>query len=145
MSNSKVVWAFLGFVLIVVTAASQNQPQPQIKHVPIQATSASSGVEMFKTYCAACHGISGKGDGPAAPALKVPPADLTVLARNNGGKYPELKVSSVIRGQATLPAHGSREMPVWGTLFRSMSQGHEGEVQQRVANLTKYVETLQEK
>jgi hypothetical protein len=36
-------------------------------------------------------------------------------------------------------------MPIWGRLFWSMSKGHEGEVQQRVANLNKYIESLQKK
>ena len=96
-------------------------------------------------YCAVCHGTDGKGGGPAASALKVPPTDLTVLSKNNGGKYPALKVSASIRGESATPAHGSKEMPVWGTLFWSMSQGHEGEVQERVTNLTHYIETLQVK
>jgi mono/diheme cytochrome c family protein len=100
---------------------------------------------MYTAYCAVCHGIDGKGGGPAASALKVPPTDLTLLSKNNGGKYPALKVSSSIRNESDLPAHGSKEMPVWGTLFWGMSSGHEGKVQQRVANLSKYIESLQAK
>ncbi len=56
-----------------------------------------------------------------------------------------MKVTSILRGTSDLPAHGSKEMPVWGPLFRSISGGHEGEVQQRAANLTDYIETLQAK
>jgi mono/diheme cytochrome c family protein len=111
----------------------------------MKATSAASGQEMFVSYCAACHGKDGKGDGPAADALKVPPADLTVLAKNNGGKYPALKVMSTLHGEVDLRAHGSKDMPVWGKLFLGMSGGHEAEVQQRVSNLTKYIESLQAK
>jgi mono/diheme cytochrome c family protein len=116
-----------------------------IKHVPIRMTSAASAQEMYANYCAVCHGTSGKGDGPAAAALKTPPPDLTVLAQKNGGKYPGMHVSSVIRGDADLPAHGSKDMPVWGPLFRTLSQGHEAEVQQRVTNLNAYIESLQQK
>jgi mono/diheme cytochrome c family protein len=100
---------------------------------------------MFAAYCAACHGKDAKGDGPAADALKTPPANLTTLAQQNGGKFPALKVMSILRGQAKLAAHGSQEMPVWGPVFWRMSQGHASEVQQRVANLTKYLESLQVK
>jgi mono/diheme cytochrome c family protein len=101
---------------------------------------------MYTSYCAVCHGTDGKGGGPAASALKTPPADLTMLSKNNGGKYPALKVTSTIRGgPSNLPAHGSKEMPVWGPLFWGMSNGHEAEVQQRVTNLTHYIETLQAK
>ena len=100
---------------------------------------------MYKTYCAVCHGTDGTGNGPAAEALKIPPTDLTALAVKNGGKYPALKVAAIIRGEQVLAAHGTKEMPIWGNLFWSMSGGHEAEVQQRVANLNKYLESLQKK
>ena len=98
---------------------------------------------MFTSYCAACHGAEGKGNGPAAEALKTPPSDLTALSKNNGGKYPALKVTSAIRGDVAVGAHGSKEMPVWGNLFRTISGGHETEVDQRVANLVSYIKSLQ--
>jgi mono/diheme cytochrome c family protein len=116
-----------------------------VKHVPIKPTNAASGQEMFTSYCAVCHGPDAKGNGPAASALKVPPPDLTTLAQKNGGKYPSMHVSSVIRGEADLPAHGSKDMPIWGQLFLRMSQGHEADVQQRVANLNQYIESIQAK
>jgi mono/diheme cytochrome c family protein len=140
--------AFAALILLTCVAAAQDQTQDQgkvIKHVTVKNTSAASGKEMYTSYCAVCHGIDGKGDGPAASALKAPPTDLTTLSMNNGGKFPSLKISAAIRGDANVPAHGSKDMPVWGSLFREMSQGHEGEVQQRVANLTKYIESLQAK
>ena len=102
--------------LFVVFALLANA-QPAVKKVPITATSPASGQEMFKTYCAACHGLEGKGNGPAAPALKKQPANLTELTQRNGGKFPELKVSGTIRGDVDMPAHGSRDMPIWGSLF----------------------------
>lgn len=132
-------------IALAMLASAQEQPKKEIKHVPIKATSAASGEEMYKTYCAVCHGTDGKGNGPAASALKVPPSDLTALAAKSGGKYPALKVSSVIRGEEAMPAHGSKDMPIWGKLFWSMSSGHESEVQQRVTNLNKYIESLQKK
>lgn len=75
----------------------------------------------------------------------MPAPDLTSLAGKNGGKYPAIKVSAIIRGEEVLAAHGSKDMPIWGHLFRSISGGHESEVQQRVANLNKYIESLQKK
>jgi len=125
--------------------AQQTQSSTQIKHVPIKPTSAASGAEMYTNYCAVCHGKDGRGDGPAASALKVSPTDLTTLTQKNGGKYPGLHVSSVIRGEINTPAHGSKDMPVWGPLFWRMSQGHDAEVQQRIANLNQYIESLQAK
>jgi cytochrome c len=128
--------------------AAQDKAQDSekaIKHVPIKATSPVSGKEMYTNYCAVCHGTDGLGGGPAASALKVRPTDLTLLSKNNGGKYPAMKVTAAIQGEAALPAHGSKEMPVWGALFFDMSGGHQSEVQQRVTNLTRYIETLQAK
>jgi len=149
MTIKKLILMFVGFIVCAAMAAAQDKTQDQsekaIKHVPIKATSPVSGKEMYMTYCAVCHGTDGKGGGPAASALKVPPTDLTLLSKNNGGKYPTMKVTSSIHGESALPAHGSKEMPVWGTLFWKMSGGHEGEVQQRVVNLTQYIETLQAK
>ena len=144
MSARHTMWIAVVFIAVAMLAVAQ-ESQKTIKHVPIKPTSAASGQEMFTTYCAVCHGKDGKGNGPAAEALKVPPPDLTVLAKKDGGKYPAMRVSSIIRGEAALPAHGSKEMPVWGSLFWHMSQGHESEVQQRVANLNQYIEGLQVK
>ncbi|MGA8149873.1 MAG: c-type cytochrome [Terriglobales bacterium] len=129
-------------VCLAVFGASQ---QREIRHVPVKPTSPASGTEMYTTYCAVCHGVDGKGNGPAAEALKVPPPDLTKLARKNGGKYPSDHVTSAIQGDLHLPAHGSKEMPVWSDLFWGMSQGHSSEVQLRVTNLNKYIESLQAK
>jgi len=140
----------LAVILVVISAfaVAQDAPAqtaPTVKHVPITNAPSNSGKEMFNSYCAVCHGKDGKGDGPAASAMKTSPTDLTALAKKEGGKYPAAHVAAVIRGQATLASHGSQDMPVWGQLFSSISQGHEAQVQQRTANLVKYVETLQAK
>ena len=130
-------------VLSVAFACVVANAQPVVKKTEVSQTSPASGKEMFSTYCAVCHGKAGKGDGPAATALKKNPANLTELSARNGGKFPELKVFNTIRGDVETPAHGSKDMPIWGSLFSSLSRGNEGEVQMRVANLTKFVEGLQ--
>lgn len=135
-------WA-VAVLLFGLVAGAQDPPKPEIRHVPIRHTAAYSGEDMYKNYCAVCHGGSLKGDGPAAPALKTTPADLTALAQRNEGKYPSAKVANAIRGDMTMPAHGNREMPVWGPLFSSMAAGHAAEVQQRIANLNRYIESKQ--
>jgi len=149
MSIKNIIVVVTSLFVFTCTVAAQETtqapPAKVIQHVPVKAVSAASGKEMYTAYCAVCHGTDGKGGGPAASALKVPATDLTLLRKNNGGKYPALKVSSSIRGESALPAHGSKEMPVWGALFWSMSSGHESEVQQRVANLSHYIESLQAK
>jgi len=140
----------LAVILVAISAfaVAQQAPAqtpPVVKHVPITNAPSNSGKEMFNSYCAVCHGTDGKGNGPAASAMKTAPTDLTSLAKKSGGKYPSAHVASVIRGQGALPSHGSQDMPVWGPLFSSISQGHEAQVQQRTANLVAYIETLQAK
>ncbi len=135
----------MAMMLVGATICVSQESKTAIKRGPAAATSPTSGKEMFTSYCASCHGKDAKGNGPAAGALKQAPADLTSLAKRHGGKYPADEVTSVLRGQATLMAHGDQEMPVWGPVFWKMSQGHEEQVQMRIANLNKYVESLQEK
>jgi mono/diheme cytochrome c family protein len=134
----------LAIVLIGLVAALQGQQaKPEVKYVPPAPTSAADGAEMYREYCAVCHGLDGKGMGPAMPALKKMPADLTELTAKNKGKFPELRVYGVLSGEVDLTAHGSRDMPVWGKVFREMSRRDNAIVQLRLRNLTKYVETLQ--
>ena len=135
---------FLCPLLITLCSLSVAQ-KPKVINVPAPHTSANSAKHMFEAYCAACHGKEGKGDGPVAAALKVPPADLTVLARQNKGKFPSIQVAKSITGEAGISAHGSKEMPIWGPVFMSLSHQHESEVHLRVANLTEYIKSLQQK
>lgn len=130
------------------TAPAATPPQattPTIKHVPATYTTPSSGKEMFNAYCASCHGTDAKGDGPAAPALKMPTTNLTTLAAKNGGTFPAAHVAAVIQGDAMTPAHGSKEMPVWGPIFMSIGGHSKADVQLRIRNLTSYLESLQVK
>lgn len=138
MSHKK-MFAVLTMVLMVGLGALAQQ----IKKVPARYTSPASGKAMYMNHCAACHGADAKGNGPAAAALKAAPTDLTVLTRKNNGKFPADHVYSSIVGDLNVPAHGSVEMPMWGNVYRSMSSGRQAEVQQRISNLTHYIESLQ--
>jgi mono/diheme cytochrome c family protein len=129
-------------VVIVLTGPPMSA---QVKKVPVSPTAKDSGPEMYKAYCASCHGLDGKGKGPAAAALKVPATDLTILSKSNGGKFPELKFQNVLRVNTNLAAHGTSDMPTWGPIFRNLESGSEGFVSMRVFNLMKYVESIQEK
>ena len=77
-----------------------SQKNPEIKRVPPSNTDPTSGVEMYRTYCAVCHGLDGKGNGPAARALKQQPSDLTLLSKRNGGAFPTFRISNIIQGDA---------------------------------------------
>ena len=139
MSQRKTAVLLMLVIVVSLGAAAQ-----KIKRVPARYTSPASGKEMYTNQCAACHGADAKGNGPAATALKTAPTDLTQLAKKNDGKFPANHVYSSIVGDLNVPAHGTAEMPVWGNVYRSMSRGHEAEVQQRISNLTHYIESLQE-
>jgi mono/diheme cytochrome c family protein len=82
-----------------------------------QAQGDDIGKGEFQSSCASCHGTDGKGKGPVSGQLKVPPSDLTVLAKNNNGVFPAKAVYESIDGSKTIPAHGTREMPIWGERF----------------------------
>lgn len=132
------------FVLAMAICSGAQDAKTELKHGAVPATSPASGREMFVNYCATCHGKDAKGNGPAAAFLKQPPPDLTGLAKNNGGKFPDRKVAAVLRGEANVGAHGTQEMPVWGPVFWHMSQGHPAEVQQRIGNLSAYIRSIQQ-
>jgi len=146
---------FLGLLILTVLALAawslpqtpETAPQKIIKKAPMKHTAADSGEEMYKEYCAVCHGKEGKGDGPAASELKTPPTDLTMLAMHNDGKYPAEHVAAVLRFGTETPAHGTADMPIWGRLLGTThTRGTEpAMVQLRIRNLTHYIETLQMK
>jgi len=100
------------------------------------------GVDTYKTYCATCHGPEAKGNGPAASALKKAPADLTTIAKRNNGKFSATDVEAVIMGQQALTSHGSRDMPIWGPVFRSLAS-EDSFMKMRVSNLITYLKSIQ--
>ncbi|HEY2119841.1 MAG TPA: cytochrome c [Candidatus Acidoferrum sp.] len=142
----KQAFVVLGTLLVASTVTlAQATTQPVVKKVPIQQTSAASGKDMYDAYCAPCHGTDGKGNGPAASAMKSAPVDLTQLTKKHDGKYPAAYVAGVLRFGNGPASHGSADMPVWGPLFRSLDKYHDAVEQQRVSNLVNYIETLQAK
>ncbi|HKX00072.1 MAG TPA: c-type cytochrome [Bryobacteraceae bacterium] len=144
MKRTLSLFAITGLALLGAGWSAAAQAQKEVKKVPVTPTRADSGVAMFKTYCASCHGMDGKGNGPAADALKMPPANLTLLKQKNGGKFPGGKVSQIIDGENEVRAHGTSEMPLWGPVFRSMDPSNLPVVKLRIANLTKYIESIQQ-
>jgi mono/diheme cytochrome c family protein len=88
----------------------------------VLAAEGDQGQQLYMQYCRSCHGKDGKGNGSVSPFLKVKIPDLTVLKKNNKGVYPLSKVMTSIDGSRTIRAHGDREMPVWGEVFRKESE-----------------------
>ena len=113
--------------------------------ISVNRTAATSGRQMYVNYCAPCHGVDGRGQGPVASALKTPPPDLTVLSRNNHGKFPDSHIVAVLQNGALIPSHGSAEMPIWGPILGKMNQSNAQDRMLRISNLSRYLEALQVK
>jgi len=126
-------------------AGANAQSQPAKAQEQLPPTYMTSGRAMYKQYCSACHGATAKGDGPAAYALKIPPANLSTLAKRHMGKFPTDYVTAVLQFGPGFTAHGSTDMPTWGPLFEVLDKQNERAVQLRIKNLCDYLITLQEK
>src|SRR5262245_55336391 len=84
---------------------------------------AEAGDSLYRTYCAGCHGSTGKGDGARAPSLRVRPSDLTRLARKSE-KFDADKVARAIDGRKEVAGHGGSDMPKWGDAFKRSGEGY---------------------
>jgi mono/diheme cytochrome c family protein len=132
-------------VLVVGVTLSAGVPQSTIRKSRSLLPPSMEGRDIFQFYCASCHGRDGTGNGPVASALKTKPADLTRLAMRNDGTFPRMEVEAfVTNGKPDMPAHGSRDMPVWGPTFRSLEPS-DRDVKMRIANVVEYLESIQMK
>jgi mono/diheme cytochrome c family protein len=104
----------VGLSLAVVGLGLAARPVPAQENGRV-----GTGAALYRQYCAACHGDSGRGDGPVGTALRTPPADLTGLARQHQGVFPSEEVAEFIDGTRYVLPHGARAMPVWGLMFQS--------------------------
>jgi mono/diheme cytochrome c family protein len=132
-SASAFVTLVLAWLLFASTDGEAEQKEPL----------SEWGKELFSLYCVACHGFSGKGEGPVAPALKTRPTDLTLLSKNHDGQFPRSSVIQFITGDTAVAAHGTREMPVWGAIFRQ--QGGTYAERAKIQALTDYIESIQKR
>lgn len=122
------------------------QQRPVQRSTDAPYTAPTDGPGMYRTYCAVCHGPRGKGDGPAAPAMKSKVTDLTQLTKTNKGKFPEDRVYNSIAGDMNIPAHGAQDMPTWGYVFKRISGStDEREAVVRLKTLTNHIKTMQER
>jgi mono/diheme cytochrome c family protein len=139
----------VGLFVMAFPVIAAAQSTPTVKRTPAKYTSPTSGKEMFQQYCTPCHGPNGKGNGPAASAMRVPPADLTRLAAKYKGVFPDMEVAEALRAGPTpsnASAHGSETMPVWGPVFASLNgRSDTAMAELRIHNLVEYVRTIQEK
>lgn len=135
----------LAFALVSLTISASAAAQAP-------AQNADMGKREFEANCAACHGVTGKGNGPITDLLKKSPPDLTLLAKNNGGVLPVARLYEVIDGSA-VAGHGTREMPVWGTEYKRRAAEYYADVpynpevyvRARILALIDYLNRLQAK
>jgi mono/diheme cytochrome c family protein len=156
MGTRTVIVTLFGVLFVALAVAQMRDPlqeqkrgavsedeyvMPEERHL-IQSL---EGQALFHAYCATCHGSEALGNGPAASALKTPPADLTRISMRNGGTFPFTQVEKTISGEERdVTSHGSREMPMWGPIFGQIAWDQDlGTL--RIYKLTKYLESLQKK
>ena len=134
-----VLLAIAAVAAIATVSAQRSAVQP-----PQLLPTSVFGPDLFRFYCASCHGIDGRGGGPVVAALKQRVPDLTMMASREGGVFPTARVTAIVSGDQApaIPAHGSREMPVWGPIFRALDSDS-ARNKARIENLVAYVESLQ--
>lgn len=130
--------------LIAIGIGNLCLPAAQATAPVIQLISAN-GKEMFSSLCTSCHGVDGKGHGHIVTERKAPPIDLTILSKNNHGKFPEAHVIHVLEYGAEVPSHTSVEMPVWGPRLGKINQKDPNDKELRIHSLSHYLETIQVK
>ena len=127
------------WLLLAMAHAAELSPTPE--------EAVRVGHQHFIRYCSACHGVEGRGDGPAAAVLQPSPADLTRIAQRRGGHFPAPEIAAYIDGRIWVPAHGQREMPVWGERLKEIAgSGLLGEVvaQSQIWLLLQYLQSIQQ-
>jgi mono/diheme cytochrome c family protein len=139
----------VGSGLVGSMTASQHDARP-VSATAVQTTANSPGREragqdLFRTYCASCHGTTAVGDGPLASSLRRKPANLRQIAKRNGGQYPSELVYRVIDGRHPVRGHGGPDMPVWGDAFaRTTDATDEDAVKRKIDALVAYLKSIQE-
>jgi len=130
------------FLAALIAAFFCLAPRCPAQHKSYPPARSVNGAILFRDYCASCHGVDGKGHGPAAASLNVKVPDLTEITLRAGGVFPRVRVRNIIEGVESPVPHGSREMPVWGPIFHQIDEDRDlGNV--RVDNLASYIQSLQ--
>jgi mono/diheme cytochrome c family protein len=136
----------VAWVLGLTMAATVMSPMPSGAQGHDRQGNPGKGRQLYATHCATCHGIAGRGDGPTAQYLNVPPADLTGISARNRGVFPTEVLHRIVDGRRALRTHGDSAMPIWGDAF-SLSGTPEMEkaIAEKIRALVAYVETLQQR
>jgi len=131
--------AIVGLFFLGAAAVGLGQTVRQEEPLVIRSV---FGQDLYQFYCSNCHGTDGKGRAPKT-ALRTPPPDLTAFTRSNGGVFPRERVQTAITEGGITPTHGTKDMPVWGWIFRGLDAS-DTLVEVRINNLVRYIESIQE-
>ena len=132
----------LSILLVLLGCVASPEPVPTDPNPML----VEVGRTEFAQYCAACHGADARGAGPVATELRTPPADLTRIAARREGVFPADEIAAWIDGRLAPPAHGTREMPVWGArLAEGLPPGELSQdlVRGRILTLVEYLRSIQ--
>lgn len=132
--------AWAAFLLLILVLAAT-----------ARSAAAQSRIQDYQNYCADCHGLGGKGDGPSRLTIPMnpPPTDLTQMAKKNGGQFPFDEVVASVDGRKNIPSHARLQMPFWGTTLqkpgKEFTPESNADVKKRIESMARYVEHLQQK
>jgi mono/diheme cytochrome c family protein len=141
-----VVFAAVFCVSQAVAQEPKTPKPPAAGAAPDSPVAAVSGAYSFRTYCASCHGVDGRGEGPLTDSLRFTPPDLTLIAKRNGGEFPTEKVVRIVDGRNPVKGHGGPDMPIWGDAFRNAETGYDdAAARAKVRGVVEHLKTLQAK
>ena len=140
--SAPIYWLLILFVVLSIGSVSSSLATPDR---PL-SDEDDPGRFLFRVHCVSCHGSEGRGDGAMRKVLTIAPSDLTAISERHDGDFPTDLVTEIIDGRRSLPAHGAREMPVWGITFQTLDldTNQEPEVERRIQDLVAYLESIQQ-
>jgi mono/diheme cytochrome c family protein len=138
------VVANAGWASIAAAQATKAPKPPAAVTPPESPVAAVSGAYSFRTYCASCHGVDGRGEGPLTDSLRFHPPDLTLIATRSGGEFPTEKVVRIVDGRSPVKGHGGPDMPIWGDAFRNAETGYDdAAARAKIRLVVDYLKTIQ--
>ena len=135
---------FSGIVVSILAAGVMLAPGLVTTAAAQEYRATATGAEVYRTYCASCHGVTARGDGPVASEMIRKPSNLTEMAKRNGGLFPSELVFRTIDGRQPVRGHGGPDMPVWGDVFiRSRDAGDAERAKAMIQSLVEFLDSIQ--
>jgi mono/diheme cytochrome c family protein len=132
-------------ILVATAIVAVTVPGASVLLASRQTPTTTTGRQLYATHCATCHGPAGRGDGPLAEFLRVPPSDLAAIAARNKGAFPAAVIERIVDGRQALKLHGSA-MPVWGDAFSPPGRPDaDPAVAAKIRAIVAYLESIQDR